>query len=61
MEEFVGGWRDGSVGKKSFCQPDELSSIPWPHKGKERTDSDKLTSDLYSCSVAHEQKDFTEG
>lgn len=61
LDSLWEGPRDGSVRKKYFCQPDELSSIPGPHTGKERSDSDKLTSDLYRGSMAHEQKDFTEG
>lgn len=45
------------MGKKYFCQHDGLSSIPGPHTGR----GELLTSDLYSCSVAQEPMDLTEG
>ena len=43
-------------GKVLAPRPGNTSSIPGPHTGKERSDSDKQNSDLYSGSTTREQK-----
>lgn len=35
------------------CSPEDLSSIPRPTKGQERTDSRELSPDLHTCVMTH--------
>ena len=40
-------WQDGSVGTGTYHQAENLSSVPRIHKVEERTNTHKLSSDLY--------------